>query len=71
MANDIIKRTADIVAAGAGIGIGGITLGAIGAQGGPQVRQLAATGQSGLAVLSGALPAAAGVSLLKELAKIR
>lgn len=69
--NGIIEATADIVGAGAAIGIGGITLGAIGAHGGPQVQRLAATEQSGLSVLSGALPAKAGVSLLKELSKLK
>lgn len=66
----IIDTTLDVVTAGAAIGVGGLTLGAIGSQGGPQVQRLTATGQSGLGIISGGLPIMAAGGLLKEVKKL-
>ncbi len=69
--NNITDAVIDVTAGGVGLGVGSLTLASVGAASGrSQVARIAATGQSGLGILSAALPVRAAGALLKEIKKI-
>ena len=69
--DNIISAVADITAGSVGLTTGSLTVGSIAAASPtPQVARIAATGQTGLGILSAGLPIRASGALLKEIKKL-